>query len=523
MTPRRFHLALTALLIGLPGLTHAATKPNVVIIYGDDVGFGDVGVNGSKMIPTPNIDRLASQGINFTDAHSPAATCSASRFTMLTGILAHRRNITILSPTSALPIKPTEYTLPKIFKDAGYDTAVIGKWHLGLGATENSADWNGEVKPGPLEIGFDYCFLMPNTNDRVPCVYLENHRVVGLDPADPISLEKKLDPRSTEYPDGRKTPEAMTYYPSSHGHNNSVINGIGRIGTMFGGKSALWDEETMSDEFVNRTRAWLDRHMEQDKEKPFFLYYASQNIHVPRAPNPRFRGKSQLSYRGDSMVEFDWVVGEIMAMLDAHGVADNTIVIFSSDNGPVYDDGYKDGTTVFLFNQEIDRGHDASGIYNGGKYQIREGGSRVPMIVRWPARIKPATSEALVTHTNFMASFADLLNQPLPAGAAPDSQDALATLLGGPPQKGTRIIEEAEGYALRDDNWKLVLQGQPGKHKNAAPRLYNLSDDIGETHNVAAENPDRLKAMTATLTKIIDGAGVRATVANLTESTAPKN
>ncbi len=521
MTRHSFRVALTALVFSLPVTAHAATKPNVVIIYGDDVGFGDVGVNGSKLIPTPNIDRLASQGLNFTDAHSPAATCSASRFSMLTGILAHRRDIVILSPTSALPIKPADHTLPKIFKQAGYDTAVIGKWHLGLGATENSADWNGEVKPGPLEIGFDYAFLMPNTNDRVPCVYLENHLVVGLDATDPISLEKKIDPRSTEYPDGRKNPEAMTYYPSTHGHNQSVINGIGRIGTMFGGKSALWNEETMSDEFVSRTRTWLDRHMEQDKDKPFFLYYAAQNIHVPRAPSPRFRGKSQLSYRGDSMVEFDWVVGEIMAMLDAHGVADNTLVIFSSDNGPVYDDGYKDGTTVLTSTQEIDRGHDASGIYNGGKYQIREGGTRVPMIVRWPARIQPATTDALVTHTDFMASFATLLDQPLPEGSAPDSQDALAALLGGKTDKDTRIVQEAQGFALREGNWKLVLQGKPGNHQNAAPKLYNLTDDIGENQNVAAENPDRVKSMATALTKIINGGGIRATFASDTALAAP--
>jgi arylsulfatase A len=518
------HTVLTALLISLSGLANAAPKPNVVIIYGDDVGFADIGVNGSKMIPTPNIDRLAAGGLNFTDGHSPAATCSASRFTMLTGILAHRRNITILSPTSALPIKPDETTLPKIFKDAGYATAVIGKWHLGLGAKENSADWNGEVKPGPLEIGFDYSFLMPNTNDRVPCVYLENYRVVDLNPADPISLEKKIDPRSTEYPDGQKNPEAMTFYRSTHGHNNSVINGIGRIGTMFGGKSALWNEETMSDEFVKRTRTWLDNHLENDQEKPFFLYYASQNIHVPRAPNPRFRGKSQLGFRGDSMVELDWVVGEIMGMLDSHGIADNTIVIFSSDNGPVYGDGYDDGTTVLTSTKEADRGHDGSGIWRGGKYQIFEGGTRVPMILRWPARIKPATSTALVTHTNFIASFARLLDQPLPTGAAPDSQDSLDALLGGKPQKETRIIEEARGYALRQNDWKLILEANGSKNqKTPAPRLYDLSNDPGEQHNIASDKPERVKSMVTPLQKIINGAGVRATFDTPPKPTKPTN
>jgi arylsulfatase A-like enzyme len=205
------------------------------------------------MIPTPNLDKLAAEGLVFTDGHCPASTCSASRFAMLTGHLAHRRGVRVLGPTSPMPIYADDYTLPKLFKDAGYTTAVIGKWHLGLGKKGVSTDWNGDVKPGPLEIGFDYSFLLPNTNDRVPCVYLENHRVVNLDPNDPLSIGKKLDPRSTEYPDARKTPAAMTYYKSTHGHNNSVINGIGRIGKMYGGKSALWDDETMTDEFIART------------------------------------------------------------------------------------------------------------------------------------------------------------------------------------------------------------------------------------------------------------------------------
>jgi arylsulfatase A-like enzyme len=296
-----------------------------------------------------------------------------------------------------------------------------------------------------------------------------------------------------------------------------VINGIGRIGVMFGGKSALWDDETMSDEFVNRTRKWLDRHMKDDPKQPFFLYFASQNIHVPRVPHPRFRGKTELGFRGDAMVELDWVVGEIMGMLESHGIADNTIVIFSSDNGPVYDDGYQDGTTVKTSTKEIDHGHDGSGIYRGGKYQIYEGGTRVPMILRWPARIKPATTAALVTHTDFITSFARLLDQPLPQGAAPDGQDALDALLGGPPEKDTRIIEEANGMALRHGNWKLVMENKPGKKKNkrsvAGTELYDLAADPGEQHDIAAKNPERVKSMSALLTPIMEGESVSSVLA----------
>ena len=508
--------------IGRDSAAADGDRPNVVIIYGDDVGFADVGVNGAAKIPTPNIDRLAAEGLNFTDGHCPASTCSASRYAMLTGRLAHRKNIRVLGPTSPMPIAVDDYTLPKLFKDAGYRTAVIGKWHLGLGAEGVETDWNGEVKPGPLEIGFDYSFLLPNTNDRVPCVYLENHRVVGLDPADPLSLEQKRDPRSTEYPDGRKNPAAMTYYPSSHGHNHSVINGIGRIGTMFGGRAALWDDETMADVFIERTGRWVDEHVEQRPNEPFFLYFASQDIHVPRTPHPRFRGKSELGYRGDAMVQLDWSVGEIMGILERHGLSDNTMVIFSSDNGPVYDDGYQDGTTIDRSTAEVDRGHDGSGPFRGGKYQIYEGGTRVPMIVRWPQKIRPGTTPALVTHTDFIASFARLLEVPLKEHVAPDSQDTMAALVGEDREGNEYIVEEAAGYALRGGDWKLVRNANAkannggratGKASGGVTyELYDLKADIGEQQDLAAKHPDRVEQMSGLLEQIVRGAGVRETV-----------
>ena len=243
-------LTLLTLLLFATMPVHAAERPNVVIIYGDDVGYADVGAYGAKLIPTPNIDKLASEGLVFTDGHCSAATCTPSRFSMLTGIYGFRHGIRVLAPNAPMTIKPDMFTLPELFKEADYQTAVIGKWHLGLGDGETPVDWNADVKPGPLEIGFDYSFLLPSTNDRVPCVYLEDHRVVNLDPSDPLYVGKKPDgAKSTEYPDGKKDRSAMTYYQSSHGHNNSVINGIGRIGYQWGGKAALWDDETMADEF----------------------------------------------------------------------------------------------------------------------------------------------------------------------------------------------------------------------------------------------------------------------------------
>ena len=470
-------------------------KPNVVIIYGDDVGWGDVGVNGSKLIPTPHIDKLASEGINFTDGHCTAATCTPSRFAMLTGIYGFRHNVHILPPNAPMKIKPHMFTLPQMFKKAGYETAVIGKWHLGIGDGKTPVNWNGDVKPGPLEIGFDYSFLLPSTNDRVPCVYLENHRVVNLDPKDPLFVGKKPEGvECTEYPDGRKNPESMTYYMNTHGHNMSVINGIGRIGKQWGGKSALWNDETMADEFVKQTKKYLKN---RKKDKPFFLYFASQDIHVPRAPHPRFKGKSKLSYRGDAMVQFDWATGEIVKTIDELGLGENTIIIFSSDNGPVYDDGYKDGTTVRTSTKEVDRGHDGSGPYRGGKYQIFEGGTRVPFIVRWKGTIKPATSSALVNQIDLMASFAKLTGTPLDKDQGIDSRNVLPTLLGKSNAGLPYTVEEAgKTLALRQGDWKFI------HNKKNGGRLFNLKTDIGEKTNIASKHPDKVKEMSSLLQKI---------------------
>ncbi|MCH7226706.1 arylsulfatase [Haloferula sp. A504] len=491
---------LLAALLALPAAVTAADKPNVVLIYGDDVGWGDIGVQGSVKNPTPHLDKLAGQSLRFTDGHCTAATCTPSRFSMLTGIHGFRHNIRILAPNAPLTIPIDALTLPDVFKKAGYQTAIVGKWHLGLGKKGEPVDWNGEVKPGPLELGFDHSFLLPSTNDRVPCVYLLNHRVLNLDPADPLFVgAKKPDVDCTVYPDGRKNPEAMTYYRNTHGHNHSVINGIGRIGTQWGGKSALWDDETMTDTFVEKSKEWIEN---RDKEKPFFLFYSAQDIHVPRAPHPRFHGKSQTGFRGDAMVHFDWAVGELMEVLEEQGVADNTIVIFSSDNGPVYDDGYDDGTVVKTSTQEVDQGHDGSGPYRGGKYQIYEGGTRVPFLVRWPARIEPGVSEALVSQIDFLASFASLFEQEIPEGEAIDSRNTLPAFLGDDDKGLPYMVEEAKTLALREGPWKFILAGKPEKDE-----LYHLTEDIGETTNVAAKHPDRATAMRKKLIAIREAKG----------------
>lgn len=503
--------AAYASLVALPLSLCAKDKPtqqtpNVIIIYGDDVGYGDVGAYGAKLIPTPNIDKLAKESLMFTDGHAAASTCTPSRFSMLTGIQAIRRPGTgILRGNAKMPIKTTDFTLPKLFKKAGYATAAIGKWHLGLGAGRPPIDWNGEIKPGPLEIGFDYCFLVPATNDRVPCVYLKNHKILNLDPNDPItvSYRRKAIPDSvkgTSYPDGKKNPEAMTFYNGTQGHNNTVINGIGRIGYMKGGKSALWDDSKMSEEFLNQTQKFIA----DNKDRPFFIYFASQCIHVPRVPAERFRGTTKLGYRGDSMVEFDWVTGELLKTLDKYELTDNTIVIFSSDNGPVYNDGYDDGTKVMTSRKEVDNGHDGSGPFRGGKYQIYEGGTTVPFLIRWPRKIKPGVSNALISQVDFIASFAALLGIKLSQDQAPDSRNRLDTLLGKDKVGDPFILEQTNKHAnaIRKGPWKYIQKGN-------RPELYNLTDDIGERHNIIKKHPEKAKELDELLTTALKSKGIR--------------
>ena len=253
-----------------------------------------------------------------------------------------------------------------------------------------------------------------------------------------------------------------------------------------------------------------EKYIKSHKDKPFFLYFSSQDIHVPRTPHPRFHGKSQLGYRGDAMVQFDWSTGEIMRILEENGLAENTIVIFSSDNGPVYDDGYDDGTTVKTSTADNDRGHYAAGLYRGGKYQIYEGGTRVPFLIRWPAKIKPGKSDALVSQVDLLASFADLLDIELTKDQAPDSQNILKAFLGQDKVGLTEMIEEIRGtIALRNGHWKFVMNRSGLKAKNnkqstnVKDELYNLKEDIAEKNNIIEKYPEKAAMMQKRLKEII--------------------
>ena len=315
--------------------------PNVVFIYADDIGYGDLSCNGSKTINTPNVQRMATEGVRFTNAHSAAATSTPSRYAMLTGEYAWRREGTgIADGDAGMIIRPERYTLADMFRDAGYATGVVGKWHLGLGDEKGTQDWNQRLSPNPADIGFDYSYIMAATGDRVPCVFVENGVVVNLDPEDPIYVSYKQN--FPGEPTGKKNPDLLVMHPS-HGHNQSIVNGISRIGYMKGGKSALWKDDQIADELTNKAVSFIENH----KDEPFFLYFATQDAHVPRVPNERFAGKSGMGPRGDVLLQFDWSVGEILSALKKNGLDKNTIIILSSDNGPVVDDGYKDTALGF--------------------------------------------------------------------------------------------------------------------------------------------------------------------------------
>ncbi|MHC4520564.1 MAG: sulfatase family protein, partial [Planctomycetota bacterium] len=439
-------LGLAAVTAALPlGLRAASTRrPNIVVIYADDLGYGDVGCYGATKVKTPNIDRLASVGVRFTNAHSPSATCTPSRYAMLTGEYAWRRKGTGIARGDArMIIEPGRTTLPSMLQRAVYTTGVVGKWHLGLGARGEELDWNRDIKPGPLDIGFDYSFLIPATGDRVPCVYVENRRVVGLDPDDPIqvSFGKPIG----DEPTGKEHPELLKMHPS-HGHNQTIVNGISRIGYMSGGRAARWVDEDMADVITEKAADFIEKHRDQ----PFFLYFSTHDIHVPRVPHQRFVGKSGLGPRGDAIVQLDWCTGQILDTLDRLNLADDTLVIFTSDNGPVVDDGYHDQAVEKLGD------HTPSGPLRGGKYSAFDAGTRVPFIVRWPAKVKPGQSDALLCQIDLTASFASLTGQKLAHDDAPDSFDVLGAMLARRRAGRDHLVEHARTLSIIKGHWKYI-------------------------------------------------------------------
>ncbi|MES2776530.1 MAG: arylsulfatase [Bacteroidota bacterium] len=481
----------------------AQQKPNVVFIYADDLGYGDLGCYGATKIKTPNLDMLAKSGIRFTNAHTTSATCTPSRYALMTGRYPWRQTGTGVLPGDARLIIPTNKTsLPKVFQQVGYKTGIVGKWHLGLG-NDVEKNWNGEVKPGPNEVGFNYSFIFPATADRVPTVFLEDHRVVGLDSSDPVMVNysKKVG----DEPTGKENPELLKLKSSpNHGHNNTIVNGIGRIGFMSGGKLARWTDEEMPLTFLAKAKQFI----EENKKAPFFLYYALTEPHVPRMPSTMFKGRSGLGLRGDAILQLDWTVGEIMTQLKSADLEKNTIIIFSSDNGPVLDDGYMDGAVTEL------NGHTPRGPLRGGKYSAFEAGTRVPFILSWPGKVKPYVSDAMICQIDLVASFSRFLHQDIPAGDAVDSENMMDALLGKTKQGRSILVEQGGALSVIKDGWKFISPSKDiayyeltGIETGNAPtaQLYNLGDDIGEKNNLAEKYPEKIKEMAALLESIKKG------------------
>jgi arylsulfatase A-like enzyme len=446
--------------------------PNVVVILADDMGYGDPGCyNKDSHIPTPNIDRLATQGMRFTDAHTPSSVCTPTRYGLLTGRYCWRTTLTrgVLQGYSPLLIEPGRITVASLLKQHGYATAGIGKWHLGLG-NDKETDYARPLKPGPNAVGFDYFFGIPASLDMPPYVFVENEGVT----------------------------EAPTEMIAASEMRRKGGNGFWRAGAIAPHFKHIDVLPTLTEKAV----AFVGK---QTKDKPFFLYFALNAPHTPWVPTDEFRGKSKADWYGDFVAQVDASAGRVLEALDRAELADNTLVILTSDNG------------AHWLPEDIEKwGHRANGNLRGQKADIWEGGHRVPFLARWPGKIKPGTtSDELVCLTDLFATTAALVEHRLADDAGEDSYNLLPALLG---EKRERPVREAivhhssDGtFAIRQGPWKLALA--LGSHGFSAPQnvkpepggptgqLYNLADDLGETKNLWLQKPDEVTRLTALLEK----------------------
>ena len=433
------------------------TQPNVVFIYADDLGYGDLSCFGAHRISTPNTDRIAGEGIRFTNAHAVASTSTPSRFSLLTGIYAFRQEGTgVAQGDAASIIHPDTYTLADMFSQAGYATAAIGKWHLGLGSESGAQDWNGEIDITPADLGFSTHYIMAATADRTPCVFIENGRIADFDPSAPVEVSYRGP--FEDVPDYHRTPVS------------------------------LWKDENIADSITAHAVEFIREH----SDGPFFLYFATNDVHVPRMPHERFRGKSPMGLRGEAILQFDYSVGQILNALEQAGIRDNTIIILTSDNGPVLDDGYADSAA------ELVGDHSITGGLRGSKYSAFEGGTRIPATISWPGRItQPSVSGALISQIDLFRSLASIIGAELPEGAAPDSHDLSDVLLGADTTGRDWIVEWSYTLSVRTREWKYItpndypksLSWCPGIETGTdpVPQLYRLPD---EHTNVAPRHPD---------------------------------
>lgn len=482
-------------------------KPNIILLVADDLGYGDLSCYGASRVQTPEIDRIAAGGVQFTNMHACASTSTPSRYSLLTGEYPFRRPGTdVAAGNAGMIIKPSQTTVADLMKRAGYATGAFGKWHLGLGKRTAEQDWNGTIDQTPADLGFDYHYIMAATADRVPCVYIENGRVANYDPSAPISVsyEKNFEGEPT----GKDHPELLTKMRPSHGHNQSIINGISRIGYSKGGGKALWQDESIADSIVSHAVSFIDEH----RSEPFFMYLCPNDIHVPRLPHERFRGKSPMGLRGEAIMQFDWTVQQITEALRARGLEKNTLLIITSDNGPVLDDGYDDRAV------ELAGDHKPGGPWRGGKYSAYEAGSVVPFIVYWPeGAAKGLKSDALCSLVDVSATLAALTGAEVQEEDAHDSQNHLTTWLGKDckPREYAISMANNRSLVLRTQRYKYISpsEGQPmipwGPKIETGYRpysqLFDLSKSRYEEKDISKENPQIVQKLQRLMGKVRGG------------------
>ncbi|MGV3660848.1 MAG: sulfatase family protein [Prosthecobacter sp.] len=495
-----------AFLLSISFAALAADTPNVVIILADDYGYGSAGCYGAdgKLIQTPNIDRLAREGRRFTDANTTSSVCSPTRYSVVTGRYCWRTSLTsgVLSTFSPLHIETTRLNMASLLKKHGYQTAAIGKWHLGYGSSNGSPKWrtdySAEISPGPLDIGFDYHFGVPANHGDVAGVYVENRFVYGL--------------RSGNIPEGMKIPGPDTDNTDFKSTYTKDDTEGGRADPIPLDAPRRVNERVMP-VLTSKAAGWISQ---QKKDTPFFLYYTPVAVHNPVTPDKDMAGKSAAGPYGDWIQELDRSVGGVLKALDDAGLAQDTLVMLSSDNGGVFHpEREMPQTTAFKAGLKV------NGDLRGSKHSVWQGGFQVPFLARWPAKIPAGTvCDDMISLADILATTAAIVGEKLPAAgtAAEDSHNALPALLGtkdAPPTREHMIVHSSDGtFAIRKGKWKWV-EGvpvsdiKPGVRKTRAdefkPQLFNLKDDPAEVTDVAAKHPEVVKELSMLLNRYRDG------------------
>ncbi len=487
---KRFGRAFTAILIsGLLATANSAEKPNIIFILADDQGFGDVSaLNPDSKIPTPNIDRIAKEGMIFSDAHTSSSVCTPTRYSVLTGRYHWRTHLQkgVLGGFSAPLISENRLTVASLLKKQGYYTACVGKWHLGFdwplkggGYADDGGDFSGgfkkgwdvdytaPIKNGPVDLGFDTFFGISASLDMPPYVYIQDKI-----PTEPATVEKAFN---------RKGPAAVGF---------EAVDVLPRI-----------TEKTV--EIIGK------RAEAAKKGDPFFIYFPLNAPHTPILPTKEWQGKSGINNYGDFTMQVDWTVGQVLKALDENGLTDNTLIIFTTDNGC---------SPAAKIPELQAAGHEPSFIYRGHKADIYEGGHRVPFVARWPGKIEAGRkSDQLIGQVDFLATAAEITGTDIPNDGGEDSVSFLPALLGenDAPGRNSIVSQSIGGYfCIRDENWKLALCPGSGGWSNPRPgrvdmskfpplQLFDLNTDPGEQTNLVANHPERVEKMKSMLAELI--------------------